>query len=449
MKTFKNSYNNFRLLSFVLLLVHSNQLIAQEKIIVDIEMVLEFGGANNLTIQEYTEQQELAMAEFAKAKEWWLPELYAGAETHQLSGAAMNADGRFFLDVNRQNLWNGLGVNASWDFSNGLYTAKSKDRLSQASTFVTKAERNQELLKMIDAYYDLLAAQFSYNAHEKLVKQSDSIVQQIQIQVENGMRFESEVLLAKSNKRHLQVEMLNARKAYNDASFVLKKLLNINQNIKLVSNGKPPLPLDFTVDFETDENFAYGRPELKAKDLQFEALQFERKKHTIGLLLPELNVGTYGSYFGHINGNVTPMFPEQYPETQQLYPTGALNASLMWKIPLGELTYQGNKRITESKLQLKKLETEKLKLQINEELNQAISNLQLGKEQIEISTEGLDFTVEALSQSIERQKLGTAKPFEVFQAQQFFLQAQLDYLEAVTAYNKAHFALKVAKGESL
>jgi len=61
----------------------------------------------------------------------------------------------------------------------------------------------------------------------------------------------------------------------------------------------------------------------------------------------------------------------------------------------------------------------------------------------------LELTTEALNQSIERQKLGTVKPFEVFQAQQFFLQAQIDYLKAVSGYNKAQFTLKVAKGEIL
>ena len=61
----------------------------------------------------------------------------------------------------------------------------------------------------------------------------------------------------------------------------------------------------------------------------------------------------------------------------------------------------------------------------------------------------MGLTTEALTQSIARQKFGTAKPFEVFQAQQFYLQAQIDYLIAVSEYNKAQFALKVARGETL
>ncbi|MEO6949711.1 MAG: hypothetical protein ABI123_08795 [Ginsengibacter sp.] len=50
---------------------------------------------------------------------------------------------------------------------------------------------------------------------------------------------------------------------------------------------------------------------------------------------------------------------------------------------------------------------------------------------------------------MERQKLSTAKAFKVLQAQQFYLQAQLDYLNTVAEYNKAQYVLKVAKGQIL
>lgn len=423
---------------------------AQDVISVNLETILQLGGANNLTIIEYKERQLLSLAQLSKAKEWWLPEIYAGVQTHQLWGATMNADGRFFLGVNRQNLWGGIGLNANWDFAEGIYNAKATHLRSQATQYLTQVERNQQLLKMIDAYYDLMTAQLNYNAYQNLVNQSDSIVQQIQFQVEGGLLYESELLLAKSNKNHLQVAMLQAKKAYNNASATLKQLLNIEQNIKLLSAQVSVLPLDFISNLETvEDSVSLNRPEIKANELQLKALEVERQNYTTGLLFPELNIGTYGSYFGRITGNVSPMLPNQFPETQQLYPTGALNVSLMWKIPLGALTYQGDKKMYDSKIRLKAIETEQHKVQIDQEIVKAKSDLQLGKEQIEIAKEALGFTTEALNQSIERQKLGTAKPFEVFQAQQFFLQAQLDYLKAVSDYNKAQYALKVAKGETL
>ena len=437
-------------LLLLFLTVNMSKTLAQNTISVNLEKILELAGADNLTIKEYKERQELSLAEFTKAKEWWLPEIYTGVQTQQLSGAAMNSDGRFFLDVNRQNLWTGAGINAKWDFAEGIYNAKSANLKNQANKYKTQAERNQQLLQIIYAYYELMTAQLNYNAYQNLVIQSDSIAQQIQIQLESGLIYESELLLAKSNKNHLKIEMFNAKKGHNNASAALKKLLNIKQNIKIVITDDLLLPLDYTAELETFTDSIYlNHPEIKANELQFQALKMERKKYTTGLLIPELSIGTYGSYFGRISGNVSPMFPDQYPETQQLYPTGALNVSLMWKIPLGALTYQGDKKVYDSKMRLNEIKTKQFKAQISEEIANAKSDLKIAKDQIEIAKEALDFTTKALSQSIERQKIGTAKPFEVFQAQQFFLQAQLDYLEAVSDFNKAQYALKVAKGENL
>jgi outer membrane protein TolC len=183
--------------------------------------------------------------------------------------------------------------------------------------------------------------------------------------------------------------------------------------------------------------------------LRKQMFETERKKYGTGMWYPEISIGTYGSYSGRINGNVSPMFPAQYPETNQLYPTSALNVSILWKIPIGELAYQGNQKELNSQILLNEIAVAQLHAQINNEVANALTDIETGKEQIEIAKESIDLTSSALNQSIQRQKLGTAKPYEVFQAQQYFLQAQLDYLGAVSSYNKAQFALKVAKGDML
>jgi len=56
---------------------------------------------------------------------------------------------------------------------------------------------------------------------------------------------------------------------------------------------------------------------------------------------------------------------------------------------------------------------------------------------------------QALNQSIARQKLGTAKPYEVLQTQQYYLQSQMDYFNALGDFVKAQFQLKIARGERL
>ena len=423
---------------------------AQTTLPINLQTVLEMGGANNLTIKEFKAKQELAEANLSKAKEWWLPDVYAGLQTQQLWGAAMNADGRFFLDVNRQNLWGGLGLNANWNFAEGIYKTKSAKLQVQASVYKTQAERNNTLLATIKAYYNLQTAQMKVVAYKNLVAQSDTITQQISIQVDAGLRYQSELLLSKSNQSHLKIEMLNAKSEYNQKSSELVRLLNLGSKVKLVIIDSVMVPLNFQQEFLSVNDSTYkNRPEIKVVDLTIQSLQTERKIITTGLFIPTLSIGTYGSYFGRINGAVSPVFPLQYPETKQLYPTGMLNASLTWKIPLGRLIYKGDLKKFKSQITIQEIKSEQLKGRINEEIANAQQLIIIGKEQIQIAKAGLDLTTEALHQSIERQKLGTVKPFEVFQAQQFFLQSQLDYLIAISKYNKSQFELKAAKGEIL
>lgn len=440
----------YKIVVAVLLVMATTKAKAQDLMPINLQTVLELGGANNLTIKEFQQRQELATANLSKAKEWWLPNVYAGVQTQELWGAAMNADGRFFLDVNRQNLWGGLGLDANWNFAEGIYKTKAAKLNVQATFYETQAERNKALLESIYAYYELTTAQLKLVAYKKMVAQSDTITQQIAIQVDAGLRYQSELLLSKSNQSHLKIEMLNAQSEYNLKSARLVRLLNLDSKAKLVSIDSVMLPLDFQQELLLVNDTTYkSRPEIKSIDFTIRSLQIERKTTTAGLFIPALSIGTYGFYFGRINGAVSPMFPAQYPETKQLYPTRMLNASLMWNIPLGRLVYGGDVKKYNTAIKIQEIKSEQMHAQINEEIANANEQLLTRKEQIQIAKEGFEEASEALIQSVERQKLGTAKPFEVFQAQQFFLQAQVDYLKAISNYNKAQFSLKVAKGDNL
>lgn len=437
--------------TILLLLLFINSLSqAQETIPITLGKVLELSGANSLTIQEYQERQALADANLAKAKEWWIPEIYAGVQTHALSGSAMNGNGGFFLEIDQKNAWLGVGLNANWDFAEGIYNKQAAKLESQASVYATQAERNQSLLESIDAYYNLMTAQQNLVAYQNLVTQSDTMVQQLQIQVDAGLRYTSEYLLAKSNQNHLKIALLNAEKEYNLASTVLLRLLNLSQQVKLVSTDANLLPLDYALELITPSVDAFqNRPEIKGNAFEIEALQVAKKRYTTGLLLPEFSIGANSAYFGRINGEVTPIDAVTFPNPNQLYPTNTINAALLWKIPLGALVHKGDVKKYDSLIRLKEVEGAKFKANINAEIAAATIQLQTGKAQIEMAKEALELTSEALNQSIARQQLGTTKPFEVFQAQQFYLQAQMDYSTAVGDYNRAQFALKVARGENL
>ncbi|WP_373492720.1 hypothetical protein, partial [Aquiflexum sp.] len=69
MKKLSKRIKGIELLSFILflLIAHTNQILAQDTIPINLEKILELGGADNLTIKEYKERQELSLAELTKA----------------------------------------------------------------------------------------------------------------------------------------------------------------------------------------------------------------------------------------------------------------------------------------------------------------------------------------------------------------------------------------------
>lgn len=405
---------------------------------INLEIVLQLGGANNLTIQKYKQKQELALADLVKAREWWLPDIYAGTTVNQLWGTTMNSDGRFFTDVNSQNFWGGIGLNASWDFGNGIFSAKAENLQAQASLYLTTAERNNALLKIIEAYYDFLAAQLFYMAYEQLVVQGDTITLQIGVQVEAGMRYESELLVAQSNQSHLKVEMMNAKMVHSTKSAALLKLLNLSPSVKLVSTDSLLVPLELVEQLEgviPNDSIYNIRPEFKAANLMLQSLHVEKRTTTTGLWLPDLHLGAYTSMFGDV---ISP-----------LYPTSAINASLLWKIPLGRLIYGGKLAQYNAKIAIQKTEIQQVKATVNEEVLRTRETMNIAQEQMKIARKGSKLAEKALMQGMVRQRLGIVLPYEIMQTQEVYIKSRLDFLNAVATYNKAQYQLFVAVGNNL
>ena len=435
----KRYINKTIILTVILLAGFSGLTKAQDKTqAVNLETVLKLGGANNLTIQEYKQRQELALANLSKANEWWLPDILAGTTIHQLWGNTMNSDGKIFTNVDRQSFWGGTGLNATWNIGEGIFKAKAAKLKAKASVYQTQAEWNKALLNIIGTYYDFLAAQLNYKAYEQLVAEADDLASQIGTQVEAGLRFESERLLAKSNYNHMRVEMLNTRIQYYNMSAKLVKLLNLDPVMKLVGTEIVLAPLELTSTQSMDGSFdsAYqNRPELKSMELMLQSLYAEKKTTTIGLLLPELTASTKGSYFGDI--------------FKPLDATAEFNGAFLWKIPLGRLTSGGELKRYNARIALQKIQMEQARAQVNEEVISAREQILAAKEQTEVALEGSQLGEQALKQSIERQQLGTVRPFEILQAMEIYIKLRLDHLKAVSTYNKAQYKLLVAMGNDL
>ncbi len=405
---------------------------------INLETVLKLAGANNLVVKEYEVKYQIALAEQAKAKEWWLPNIYFGATTHFLNGAAMNTDGRIFTDITRNNLWVGLGFAMEWDFNKGIYNSLAEKQKADAMQYESQAERNEAILKTITAYYDLLAEQMKYSSLAGLVNEADTLARQIKIKADAGLLYQAEYLMAQSNYSHLKISLLQSKNDWQKKSSALINLLNLDGNVLLLAADSILIPVEMAKtipDTSQQKNLFEKRPEYMSLQSGLSALNTERKIYNNGLLLPKLRIGTDDALFGKIYS--------------PYYNTYQLNVSLLWNLPLARFSYKGDLKKYDSKILLEQNKIEQFKNQAKQEVSDALAQIQYSKEQIQIAKESLQQSSEALKQGMERQKLGTAKPFEVFQAQQFYLQSQTDYVKAVAEYNKAQYALKVTTGMNL
>ncbi len=406
---------------------------ASESFPVDLETVLKLAGARNLTIEETRLQVEKALAQQAMADEWWLPSVETGFSTHYLNGAAMNSDGRIFTGVDRNNLWSGLGLHAEIDFNQGVFGALAARQRTEAAGYFSLAEKNQVLLRAVEAYFDLKTEQIKTSFLKALVDQAEILAGQLELQANAGLRYQSEALLAESNTGGLKIAWLEAQAGWRQQSARLANLLNLDDGIELISADDALVPLSRDAP-AVAEGFA-GRPEFKGLTVELEALETSRKTANEGLLLPKLSVGVQNGVFGAYQG-----------PTRN---TSEVNAALLWTIPLGRFTYQGDLKQWDNRISLQRNKVAQFKNRYLQETRSTQARLSTASEQISVGKKALKQSAEALNQAIEREKLGTAKPFEVFQSQQFYLEAQIDYLKAVADFNKAQFAFRVAQGEIL
>lgn len=417
---------------------------------IDLETVLKLAGADNLTIKEFNTRQDLAVMEEKISKEWLIPNLFLGASLHNLDGSAMNSDGKFFREVDRNNLWAGAGIGLNWIPGEKIYATSAAKQNTLASGHLLQTRKNEVILRAILVFYDLQEKQAEFKTYVNLLNYTDRIVKQLKIQVDIGQEYRSEYLLARSNHNNALVDLEEVIKNVHNISAELIELLNIqDENMLLLSSINEAVPIQLVDEQMISTNLydsAYSRrPELQYYQNLIEARRFERKQLGTGLLLPQLSMTFSGGKVGPFNGvpnNDPSEFNSRYETTFEF------NAVLGWSIPLDLLISGGQRKKIDALSQLHKHQQHQQKNLIKKEVEQALNTYRRSKNQLQLAKGSSQFAEEALRQSTERQKLRTAKPFEVFQALEIYMKTMISYQSVVNNYNKAQYKLYVALGNN-
>ena len=219
------------------------------------------------------------------------------------------------------------------------------------------------------------------------------------------------------------------------------QLLSLDPKTQLACVDSLLIPIELKgVEFGLDgsisiESVYKKRPELKSMDLSLQALSAAKKTTTTGLLLPKFSIGGYGSYFGDVFSPVSP--------------TSEINASLIWTVPTGRLIYSGELKQYDCRIALQENQILQAKARIGKDVLNYRAQILLAKQQLDIALAGSKLAEKAMDQCLQRQALGTVRPFEILQAQEVYIKSKLDFLTSVSVYNKAQYQLFVAEGNNL
>ena len=110
-------------------------------------LIISISLDNNLLIKQAEKAYDKSVAELRQSKEWIFPDIYTGARMHQLSGAAMNAEGALLTGIDRSSSWAGIGANALWNPGNGLLSVQRAKAQSSASMHELSSIKNKTILK--------------------------------------------------------------------------------------------------------------------------------------------------------------------------------------------------------------------------------------------------------------------------------------------------------------
>lgn len=416
-------------------LLSSFGLKAQETLALSLDQVISQCKSSSLTIQKQNLEVALIQAEYQQAKEWWLPEIFLGTRVHNLDGSGLNTDGRIFSDVDRQSRWYGGELNVDWDLAEGILGTKAKKLKAQGVALRNSALQNEQLIYAIEAYYQLLLAKTQETVYTELIASKADLIDQLTVQVEAGLRLESELLLAKSNVQRLSYESMQAEQQYLESAALLLGFLN-KPNVQSLSLELNDLQLIELVNIdELNKLSTENHPLLEGSALMLEAANKEGEAVKKSLLIPEAGLRYDYGPFGF-----------DYSDNQL---TRGLQAYLGWNIPLGQLIYNGQGKVADIQRKLKVMDLQEETLVINQTVNKFSKQLSKIKSILGANNGQENFAEQAMEQALTRQEAGIGSTFEVLQAQEEYIQAKLINARLIIDHNLLQYKILVALGKGL
>lgn len=416
---------------FIIVLLFSQQLGAQEIISIGKSEVLSKISEKNLSIKISKEAFNIANAEYKQTNAVFLPNITASHTGFTTTNPLMAFGSKLNQGILSQGDFNPALLNNPDQTQNfatrielqqpiinldGFYQRKAAKSKMEAMSLKTKRTQDYLVFEVEKAYMQLQLAYKGVAVLDKALKTANANMKMAENSFVQGYLQKADVLNVEIRvtevKNQLQIAKSNVQNASNYLSFLMNDksyvLYKPSENFKI-----------FTLHI-ADKKISENRSDIKAMHLAskgYEAMNTADKMS----FLPRLNAfGSYELYDNNLfQGNASGYL---------------IGAKLSWDL------FQGSKRF--GKAQKSKAELERSKLEYHQYVSKSNLELQKIKRQLMDAKHKLELSDLAVKQAKEslrirknRFKEGLEKTSDLLMAETQYLQKQLTYYQTIFEYN--------------
>jgi outer membrane protein TolC len=346
-------------------------------------------------------------------------------------------------DVHKQSYSPGSTVVAQADIGDAIFKTLEAHELAQAARHGLDAQRQDAVLDSVNGYFDLAAAHGAVGVAHEALRASSEYTAEIDRALGAGIVFKGDALRVRVQQHRDQITQRRAEENLHLASARLAQVLHLDPTIELTPRDASVISLSLVSANESLEQLVRrawaARPEAKQSSALVGAARQVKNGAIYGPLIPALGGQ---AFVGALAGGMS-------DRTGNLGESQDYTASVSWRVGPGGLFDFGNIHGSQARLRSAALLADKMRDQIAQEVVSSLTRVQSLAEQIATAKQSLSDAQEALRLGQERKEFGVGVVLETIQAQQDLARARDDYLNIVTDYNKAQYALLRALGQVL
>lgn len=422
---------------------------------IDLGIALRLAGVDNPTINLARERVRESLANQIAARSLLLPHLVVGGNFRSHSGSTQDAEG-FIQRVSLQSFYLGSGAVAVGSnpavipgvrlfahLGDAVYEPLAARQRVAAQTSEAAAVQNQILRDVAVAYFELIAAEAQLDILKKSAAEVSDIAKVAADFAKAGQGAQPDANRAAANRDLVERQREQAEGRLAASSARLARLLNLDPTARLRTPGGPlewVRLIDEDVEVESLlAAAAANRPELQVQSAVIQVAQTRLRQEKVRPFVPVISAGFSAGAMGGGTGS---------DDFTSLKGRSDFDVFAVWNIQNLGLGNHARVRVADATFGQAIASYDAAVNRIRREVATAQADARAACRQMTYARDSLLAAEEGYKLERERVRQGQGRPIEALDSFRQVLEARLELLRSLTAFNIAQFRLFTALGNT-